>query len=136
MAQNNERLFCAKWVKKGIWRRITIFLSINIVRYVIWLNRFRNEYKKCSEIWRSAVKSMKKLKVHRILSLQKQENVMKQSKTLGILWQSRAFLPHFRFICLILISNEADKFIFGHILPRPTSPPFAQTSVSAPSNEH
>ena len=37
---------------------------------------------------------MKKWKVHWVLSLQKQENVMKRSKTLGILW-------HSRFFCLI-----------------------------------
>ena len=28
------------------------------------------------------------------------------------------FLPHFRFICLILALNEADKFILGQIIEK------------------
>ena len=45
---------------------------------------------------------------------------MKQSNTLGILWQGRFLLPHFRFICLVFYQNEADKFIFWHITEKIT----------------
>ena len=64
---------------------------------------------KCREIYEEVRSALG------IVPFKSRNNVKKQSKTLGILWQSRFFLPHFRFICLFFHQNEADKYIFWHI---------------------
>ena len=92
---------------------ILFFMPTAIISYFGWYDSSRCEKQDDGKqvpwnLWRSE-------KCIGYCPFKSRKNVMKQSKTLGILWQSRFLQPHFRFICLIFRQNDADKFIFGHI---------------------